>query len=218
MTLKDKILWTVAISGAVLLFVQRGCHQAEMDRKVKEVSTYSDSAQHFKNKYGVEVSTNQSLELKSKSQLESVVAKYGDTIRGMIKKFKSASSFTVVKTNIEIRHDTISMPVPIPCDFDPIKIRRDSTYYKFTGTIGKDYFSIDTLTIPNTQSIVIGLKRMGFLKRPQHRIDIMNSNPLIQTTNIGSNVVETPRKWHETRLFNTALGFVAGYYVAKKLN
>lgn len=217
MTIKEKIFGIVTVSAIAFIVIQDGCHRREKDEIIKDVATYSDTAEYYRTREGVLISTNQSLVVENEKQLKAVTAKYGDTIQRMIKKFKSVFSVTVIKGGVEIKHDTIPMLVPIPCDFDPIKIRRDSAHYKFVGTVAKDYFSIDSLSIPNTQTIIVGQRKMGFLRKPETRAELINSNPLIQTSNLGSFTVKEKKQWYQRGILKVAAGVTLGYYIAKKL-
>lgn len=217
MTIKDITFGVIAGSLAILLFIERSCHNIEKNRLIDDAVNYRDSAEHYKlkvNGQSVDIAFNQALQLDNRKQLESIVAKY-DTLARMVAKFKNVQNVTIIKGGAQITHDTIRIDHPIPCDFKPFVVRRDSAHYRFVGTVAPDYFTIDSLTIPNTQGIVIGSRRMGFLKRPEYRVEITNSNPLMKTTNIGSFTVKTPRKWFERPVIMMGVGAVAGAYIYK---
>ena len=67
--------------------------------------------------------------------------------------------------------------------------------------------------IPNKQSVVIGEKKTGLLKREQ-QINIINSNPHITVTNAGAYTINTKKKWYQTALFQIGAGLAIGYGVA----
>ena len=174
---------------------------------VNNVANYKDTARYYNFKVNgmeVEVAYNKSLVLNNQKQFESVIAK-NDTLLKLVKKFKSVQSGTIINNYTTINGDTIIYKKgdSIPCDFKAFKIRRDSVHYKFVGTIGKNFFSIDSLSIPNKIDLIIGRKKTGFLKA-EERAEIINSNPLVKTTNIGNYVVVSKKK-------RFGIGASAGY-------
>jgi len=220
MTLREKIIGIVALSAVAMLAIREGCNRIERDDLIDRVANYSDSAKHYQLKVDgqrVDIAFNKSLLLDNKRQLESMVAKY-DTLAKMVSKFKQVQSVTIIKGGAEITGDTIRIDRPIPCNFTPVKIRRDSAHYTFMGTIAPNYFSIDSLVIPNTQSIVIGQRRTGLFKRPENRVEIVNSNPLMKVSNIGSFIVRTPKRWYERPVVGFGIGLIGGAYLYYKVS
>ena len=207
-TNRDKVMAGL-ILVIILFFGFRECsHQEEKNELVNNVANYKDTAQYYNLKVNgmeVEVAYNKSLVLNNQKQFESVIAK-NDTLLKLVKKFKSVQSGTIINNYTTINGDTIIYKKgdSIPCDFKAFKIRRDSVHYKFVGTIGKNFFSIDTLSIPNKIDLIIGRKKLGFLRRGEERAEIINSNPLVKTTNIGNYVVVSKKK-------RFGIGASAGY-------
>lgn len=203
----------VTIVALLIIFgFREGCHQRDKDELLKNVASYSDSAKFYKLKVdgkSLNVSYNESLILDNKKQLEALISK-NDTLSKIVSKFKDVQSTTIIKEYITVKHDTIKLSYQIPCDFAPIKVKRDSVYYHFRGTIAPKYFTIDSLTIPNDQSIVIGRKKLGFLRGSEDRVEIVNSNPLMKTTNVGNFIIEEKKRWYQRNLFWGAVGFVGG--------
>ena len=186
-------------------------HQKQIDDLVKNVATYSDSAKHYKSKYGV-VAFNQTLQFQNEKQLKAYFSQ-NDTLKQLLKNFKKINSVTIIKEKIYI-HDTIPIPfeTKIPCDFKPFQVKRDCTNYHFKGTIFPDKFNIDEISIPNKQTVVLGEKKTGFMKK-EYRVEITNSNPLIMTSNVGGYTVNPKKEWYQrpvvTFLIGTAVGSAA---------
>jgi len=212
----EKIMVGV-ILAIIMFFGFRECsNRKSQNELIDGIANYKDSAQFYSVKVNgkdVEIAYNQSLVLQSKEQLESVIKK-NDTLAKLVKKYKDVKATIIIKTTTSIKHDTIPIDRPIPCDFAPIKVRRDSAYYNFVGTISPKFFSIDTLSIPNKQSLVIGTKKLGFLKGTEERAEIVNSNPLIRTSNIESYVINKPKKWYQTDAFLIGTSLIGGYIIA----
>lgn len=204
---KDKLLWGIIISLGFALFIREGCNRSQNDNLIADLAGYKDSAKYYNlkvNGLNVEVAQNKSLVLQSNDQIKSVLSSMNDTMAKLIKKFKSINSGTIINNYTTINGDTIKLQGDsIPCNFKPFHVRRDSAHYKFVGTIAKNYFTIDTLTIPNKISIISGRKKVGFLKY-EDRVELFNSNPLVKTTNIGNYEVVKRKK-------RIGLGLSAGY-------
>lgn len=196
-SIREKIMGGFLLALVLFFILWKGCDQKQTDNLLDNALNYKDSAMFYKIKVNgmeVDVAYNKSLVLQNKDQMEAMLRK-NDTLSKLISKFKDIKSTTIINQYTTINGDTIKLKGDsIPCDFKPFKVRRDSAHYKFVGTIASKYFSIDTLSIPNKVSIVIGLKKMGFLKRGEERAEIINSNPLVKTTNIGNYVVIPKRK------------------------
>jgi len=211
--MRDRILGGVIIL-LLILFVFRECqNQSNTDDLVLDITNYSDSAKYYKGKNGTLIAYNKTLNVENEKQLKAVLSKY-DTLSQILEKFKDIKSTTIIKETITIKHDSILFEKKIPCDFEPFKVKRDSLYYTFRGTIGQDFFSIDTLSIPNQQSIVVGRKKVGFLKH-EYRAEVINSNPLVNVTNIGSYAIKPKKKWYEKRIVQIPSAFLIGFLGGK---
>lgn len=186
---------------AIFLLLFQDCqHKNQVNSLVKDIATYSDSAEHYKSKYGI-VAFNQTLKFGSDEQLKSYLSN-NDTLKDLLRKFKKLNSVTVVTQKIII-HDTVPVffDKPIPCDFKPFAVIKDSTRSKtkqfyFKGTIFPDKFTLDSILIPNKQTIVVGTKRINLFKK-EERAEIVNSNGLIQVDKIGAYTVVNKKKWFQ---------------------
>ena len=85
-----------------------------------------------------------------------------------------------------------------------IPFNKRTDWYGLSGRSTHQGLYIDTLSIWNRQSIVLGDKKSGFLKPTEFRFDIVNSNPYIKTTGMNSYV-------HKEREKRFGLGVFVGY-------
>lgn len=179
------------ILAIIIIFCFRECkHQSNEDNLINNIATYKDSSKYYNlkvNGMSVLVAENKSLVLENNKQVTSILSSMNDTIAKLIKKFKDIKSGTIINNTTNIIGDTVKFKKKdsIPCDFKPFKVMRDSLYYHFTGTIAQKYFTIDTLSIPDKTTLIIGRKKTGFLKY-EERAELFHSNPLVKTTNIGN--------------------------------
>lgn len=201
-------LFAIIVCGCILFGVRECVHNNREDGYINSLATYSGKAQFEKTKNGILIAFNQSLELKSEKQIASLLYEM-DTMRQLLKKFSSVSSATIITERTIIQNDTVPFEVQIPCDFSPIRVRRDSIHYVFDGRLTNKSLIIDSIVIPNRQEIVIGTKRVGLFKR-ERRIEIVNSNPLIKVQTIKNYVIDDRKKWYQKTGVKIAFGAILG--------
>ena len=190
---KKNILYIIIAVLVVVILLREGCSQSSTNDLIKNVAEYKTSAEHYKGLNGADVARNNALMLQNSDQIKALLNK-NDTLSELMKKYKDLKNVTIINNMTEIR-DSISFDsIRIPCDFKPFPVFRDSSHYKFHATIGKDFLRIDSLKIPDEQSIIFGKRKMGFLKRREYTAEVIHSNPLIKTTNIGSYAIQEKRK------------------------
>ncbi len=198
---KDKnygryVSYAIIIILIILLLFQQWKSGKNEDRLIKNIATYSDSASFYKTKSGLDVATNKSLILNSEEQLKAMVALTADT-KEIIKKYKDLKSVTYITNNFTAGGDTIRHN-SIPCDFTPFPVRHISKEYTFKGTVGKGFFSVDSLIVPDTLKIFQGRKKTGFLKYA-YSMDVTHSNELMKTTNIADyRYIPEKKIWEKT--------------------
>jgi len=191
---KERILYIAIAVLVVILLLREGCNQSSTNSLLKEAMQYKTEATHYKGLNGAEVAQNKALMLENQQQIKDLLYK-NDTLSELMKKYKDLKNVTIINNKTEIRNDSIVYDTTrIPCDFKPFQVRRDSIHYMFAGTIAPDYFVIDSLKIHDEQSIVFGKRKMGFLKRPEYTAEVIHSNPLIRTNNIGTYSIKEKRK------------------------
>lgn len=194
--MNTKILYVIISLLAIALLLREGCNQSSKDDLISDVAQYETEAQHYKGLNGAEVARNKSLMLENSDQIESILSGKlkNDTLTELLKKYKDLKSVIIAENIIEIRDSIGYDTIRIPCDFKPFPVRRDSSHYMFAGTIHPSYFKIDSLKIFDKQSIVFGKRKMGFLKRSEYNVEVIHSNPLVSTSNIGSYAIKEQRK------------------------
>lgn len=194
MTKKDKILYSVVAILVAILLLREGCNRENSNELIKNISEYKTEAEHYKGLNGVEIAQNKALMLETQEQMKSLLSK-NDTLAQIMEKYKDLKSVTIINNTTKIYNDSIAYDsIRIPCNFKPFQVTRDSVDYKFYGTIAPEYFKIDSLIIPDEQSVVFGLRKMGFLKRKEYTTEVVHSNKLVRTNNIGQYSVKEKRK------------------------
>ena len=79
-----------------------------------------------------------------------------------INDFKQIKATVIIKEVVRIVHDTIYYTDTIPCDFNPIKLAKNTQNYAFRATFAKEYFTIDSLFIDRPFTNYVGL--FGYTK------------------------------------------------------
>jgi hypothetical protein len=189
--MKRQYFLLISLLGLALMFILRECsHVREKNNIVAKIFEYSDSVTVLKDG----ISYNKSLILENEKQLMSVMAENKE-----LRNFKEVKTVTISKTVTLILRDSIPYAIydTIPCDFNPITVIRDSLHYYFRGTIHQNHFVIDSLSIPNEQTVIVGTRKVGFLKR-EEVVSISNTNPLISVTGAKSFVIKRKKPWYAT--------------------
>jgi hypothetical protein len=195
--IKDNKYWILlTIILIVIILIREGCNNNEKNRLVQNIISYSDTAKYERLKNGALISTNTSLKLSSEKQIKELAANINETVEQMVKKYKLLSSVTYLTNNYYKAGDTIKTGDSIPCDFKPYKVAKKDSTYEFEGTIAKNYFSIDKLSVPNKLTIISGKKKVGFM-RYDDVVSVNNSNPLMITSNITDYRYAPKKKWYQ---------------------
>jgi hypothetical protein len=168
---------------------------------------------NYRLKNGKLVAHNKTLEVENKKQLKAYLEKDED-FKLLLKKYKNVVGGIVIVDTFKITGDTIKLTDTIPCEFNPIRVSRDMPYYSFLGTIKQSEFILDTLIIPNTTKIVIGEKRIGWFNK-EKRIEVVNTNPYITTSNISAITINDKKKWYRTQMFGFGVGFIASLFLIR---
>ena len=206
--------WYIVII-IIIIFAFRECsHYRQTTSLLATVVSYKDSAKTYRNVNGDLTAYNQTLEFDNKKQMDSYLQEK-ELTKKELDKWKSISPAVIIKTVSEVKHDTVRFKDTIPAVFKPIHFSNIDKNFSLFGTITPRLFVIDSLRIPNEQNVIVGEKKMGFLKSPEKRVEVTNSNPLIRTTNLGVYAINEKKKWYQTTMFKVGVGVVAGFTIRK---
>lgn len=186
--------------------------QNREDKLIQSLTTYSDSAKYYKLENNAIVATNKAVEIRTQDQMKILAKQMNDTLYAMMKKFKKTQSIMYATNNFYASSDTI-LHDTIPCDFAPVSVKKSDSTYALKGTVTKNFFSVDSLYVPNKINIVIGEKKTGLFKK-EMTVDINNSNPLMKTSNIKAFTYSPEKRWYE----KPAIPFAVGVVVAVAVN
>ena len=165
-------------------------------------------------------SANTAFEI-NKTQLASLEDE-NEALKELVNEYKEVESVTTVITETTIDTVFLSFDSPISVDSSGSfrkSVSIDSAFYSFSCTFTEKAFTLNEIKIPNEQHIVIGDRKIrgifGIPKGKEYAINIVNSNPYVQTINIQTYKIVDEKKWYETRGFAIGAGLVGGFILAK---
>lgn len=211
--LKDPIV-LLGLMLIGILMLKKCMDDDRVERYSKQIINYKDTAMYYKSKHGETVAYNTALQMDYKTAKELI-----DSLDKTIKDLKLKKPSVIVRTVTVLRIDSIGVPFPVelPCDEFNLLTSIDSPYYKMYFKLDKRSLSVFDVSIPNTQSIVIGTKKNGLFKRDEYVATVMNSNPYMHTNNIAA-IDFKPRKKFYDKLWFRILEVGAGFMVGKMTN
>lgn len=166
------------ILGLIVLciYLWRGKKYSETV-STNSIEALTSDINEFKTKQGLWVSEKQAFE-GTKRDLKEIIKTKDAALQSALKTFKKPVAAASVKTIVEI--DTVFIPYEKIVDFEFSRtFKKDTKYYSINGVANQKGVDVLNVSIPNTQTLVIGKKRVGFLKY-ETTVDIINSNPLIK--------------------------------------
>jgi len=173
----------------------------------------TDTVVYFKNKLGTQTAT-----------IKTILAEQRDLLDVLLKKDKElaalASEFAkvhyVTKYSTVTKYDTIAVVFKdtVPCVFERSG-RVAEKWYSFGYRANQKGVEFDTLTIPNTATVITGIKRKWFLGKETLVTDITNSNPYIKVTGITAAEVILPQPWFKKWYIWAIIGGAGGFFAAK---
>lgn len=199
---KERIAWILAIATLLIVLGFRECKHdpAEITSEVNHYLT--DTTKHETVK-GIDVATIHQALLETQSQMKELIAA-NDTLKKLVKEFKVVNSITKIKTETFVK-DSIQYR-DIPCDFKPITRVKETPEYRLQFYISRSNTDVE-LKVPNTIQFIEGKRKVGLFKTEQ-QVMAVNSNKLVQTTEIQSLTVKSKKKWWERPGPWVALGII----------
>jgi len=136
-----------------------------------------------------------------------------------LKKIKSkVSTITITKIDTfyipfkEVLHihDTI---YPIGTLKTPKRFELSNPFYGINGVVLTNGIVIDSLGIKNRMDITIGQKRNGIFKKSTPIVEVVNSNPYVQTLSMQNVIIEDKKRFYESKLFWFGAGVLGGVLI-----
>ncbi len=211
--MRQKISYIVlAVLAIALLFSLERCNAIRNNADLN-TAALTDTVKYYHNKLGTQTASIKTLQLE-KNQFKNVLLKKDKELAALAAEFSKVHTVTKFKTIT--RYDTIAVVYKdtVPCLFKRSG-RVNDRWYGFGYRVNQNGFTLDSLTVANTATVVTGTKRKWFLGKEIITTDITNSNPHIKVTGITSAEIVIPEPWYKKWYVWLAAGVAGGFLLAK---
>jgi len=197
----------IAVLAIALLFSLQQC-SGYKKRGEANAAALSDSIKYFRNEFGQITASINTLEL-DKKQAQDLLYKKDAQLAVMAKEFAKVHSFT--KYSTVTKYDTINVTYrdTVPCVFERSGVVKND-WYSFGYRATQKGFAVDSLAIPNTATVMTGIKRKWFLGKETLTTDIVNTNPHITVTGITAAEITLPEPWYKKWYVWLGVGLAGG--------
>jgi len=197
-----------ALVALVCFLLLKNCERAkDVERFKTNAAVLKEDLSFTKSKLGQEIAGKSALEVTLKELKKGYWIK-DDSLRDITRRFKKIQSATIIKTVLEI--DSIKIPYQNPGnEYFKQSWSKITPHFTITGVSTNAYTRIDSLTLLNTQRLVIGTEK-GFFNNTLS-VQVTNSNTHIKTTELLTQSVTIPNK-------RFGVGFFAGIDITGKPN
>lgn len=178
--MKRELIHIIALIVFAALYFNSCSNNVALKKSIQNnTKVLNDTLEYYENSIGLEVA--QKLAFKgSQEELKNLILSKDNEIgqlKEAIKRFKKISNTSQVETVTKIDSIKVPFEVEVPCKFYR-EIKALGDHYNIMGYVNESGFNLRHLIIPNTQTIVTGVKKTGFLKR-EYRFEVTNSNPYV---------------------------------------
>jgi len=195
-----------ALLALVCFLLVKNCERAkDVERFKTNAAVLKEDLSFTKSKLGQEIAGKSALEVTLKELKKGYWIK-DDSLTDITRKFKKIQSATIIETVVEI--DSFKIPYKNPGnEYFNQSWSKETPLFAISGISTNAYTRIDSLTLLNTQRLVIGTEK-GFFNNTLS-VQVTNSNPHIKTTELLTQSVTIPNK-------RFGVGFFAGIDVTGK--
>ena len=146
------------------------------------IGALTDSLGHYQTKEGVWVAEKKLFQGTEKD-LKQIIKSKDAAFQKLLKSFKKPVAAAVIKTITKI--DTVFIPYKTKIDLPVFELSfsKNAKHYSINGISTNEGINILDISIPNSQNVVVGKKKIGWFKR-EYRIEVANSNPHIKVTDL----------------------------------
>ena len=189
-----------ALLALVCFLLIKGCNQSNNIKRFKtNAAVLKEDLSFTKSKIGQETAGKSALEV-TLNELKEGSWVPDDSLIDISKGFKKVQSATIIKTKYKV--DTVTIVYDSPGkEYFKREWSKITPYFAITGVSTNAYTRIDSVTLLNTQRLVIGTEK-GFFNNTLS-VQVTNSNPYIKTTDILTQSITIPSK-------RFGVGFFAG--------
>lgn len=174
----------------------------------------NDTVSYYKNRLGKQTATIKTLQAHNEKKAVALLGKDKE-IAALVKEFKQVKYITKYETVAKYDTILVAFDNPVPAlDFTRTGLLKKK-HISFNYKIDNFSFSLDSLNIPNTTTIITGTKRKWFLGKEYLTTDITNSNPYITVTDIKSVEIAVPTPWYKKWYVWAGAGLIGGIVISQ---
>lgn len=241
----DRIIGILIIVGLVIaLFMVGNCRNSEFLSQKAKLDSTTLALQNMvieKNKLGDEVVRQNVIITDNQEDIKELALDNMNLKKSLANSVKKVKAYAKIQTNtsvvnVDVPYEEEETDFYLPpiqydsCDSNVIRVPKvavlDTTDLYFKGTVTKDKFRIDSLSLPDTQNIVFATTGGWFkkdingkrriYKKPKLEVIVTHTNDYIKTTGLSSSFYDPPPKprWLERILI--AAGAVAATILLSK--
>jgi len=206
------LLIPVIVLCIAIFFALLKCNRDVGGRSGNAVAI-SDTLRYYQNKLKGTTATMRTLQLEN-NQVKNTLLQKDKELAALASEF--AKVHYVTKYSTVTKYDTIAVVFKdtVPCVFERLGNVTEK-WYSFGYRANQKGVEFDTLTIPNTATVITGVKRKWFLGKETLVTDITNTNPHIKVTGITAAEVILPQPWFKKWYIWAIIGGVGGFFAAK---
>jgi hypothetical protein len=211
--MKTKLLYlTIAGLAIALLFSVSQCRNIT-SREANNMDALTDTIHYYNNALGTQTAAIRTLQL-DKNQLNNVILEKDKELAELTKGFATVHNITQYKTLT--RYDTLTVVYhdTVPCVFSREGLV-EKPWYLFKYTADQKGITLDSLTFPNTATVITGTKRKWFLGKETLYSEVTNTNPYITVTELKAAEITLPAPIYKKWYVWLGVGLAGGYLLGR---
>lgn len=211
MNLNLREVLLLAVIGMLVFFTLDGCNAK---RKVKQqsisIAEYKDSVSFYKSESGELIAINTAIMVSSEKTIADLKKELED--------LKLKKPEVVIKYRTNVRIDSITIKLDIPCEKFSKDYYIDSTDYKVCINLSDTSLLLKEIVIPNSQTIAVGNVRQKWYKPTEYSVVVKNSNPYVESVGLKAYTIKPEKKIYEKNWVWLTIGVLGGGYLGYTLN
>lgn len=206
--MKTKLLYLIIAGLAIALLFSVSRCRGIASRENTNLNVLTDTVQHYTNALGTQTAIIRTLQL-DKNQLNAVILKKDKDLAVLTKGFAKIHNIAQYKTVTHYDTLVVAYHDTVPYVFKR-EILVEKPWYRFKYIADQKGVTLDSLTFPNTATVIAGTKRKWFLGKETLYTEVTNTNPYITVTEIKAAEIKLPAPVHKKWYVWLGIGLAGG--------
>lgn len=211
--MRTKLLYFITAGLFVSLLFSVGQCQSKKTAVDHYNHSLNDTIRYYTNALGSKTATITTLQI-SQGKLNKVILKKDRELAALSKSFNRVDYITKYKTITAYDTITLVFHDTIPYNFTRTG-SATTKWYRFNYIANQNGIKLDSLTFPNTATVITGTKRNWFLGRETLVTEVTNTNPYIMVTEIKAAEVPLPTPVYKKWYVWLGMGIAGGYLLTR---